>query len=90
MNYTETTELKLFMENKKVKRVWMPAATGTMYPPVKIPEEKRYLPAFAWFADIRPKNKDDIFLWKAKDESKMLKKSTQKKVPLQKLDQLKE
>ena len=89
MNYTETTELKMFLENKKVKKVWMPAATGTMYPPLKIPESKRYLPAFAWFDYIRPKDKDDVFVWRDKDEKNMLVKTVQKKMPIQKLEDIK-
>lgn len=89
MNYTETTHLKMFMENKKVKRVWMPAATGTVYPPIKIPESKRYLPAFAWFDYVRPKDKDDVFVWRTKDEKDILKKTVQKKMPTQKLDSIK-
>ena len=88
MNYTETTELKLYMENKKVVKVWMPAATGTMFPPLKIPENKRYLPAFAWFDYIRPKDKDDVFLWRGKDEKDILKKTEQKKMPIQSLNNI--
>lgn len=88
MNYTETTELKLYLENKKVKKIWMPAATGTMYPALKIPPEKRYLSGFAWFDNIRPVDKDDIFEWRGKSEEQVLKKTETKAVPLQQLNKI--
>ncbi len=88
MNYTETSHLKMFLENKKMKKIWMPAGTGTLYPPINIPNDKRYLPAFAWFDNIRPKNKDDIFEWIGKDEQYLLKKSEEKIVPLQNLQDI--
>ncbi len=89
MNYTETPEMNIFMKNKKVDKVWMQTPSGTMYPPFAIPEDKRYLPSFAWFDYIRPKNKDDIFGWKSKKEDQMLKKTEKKHVPKQSLDNLK-
>lgn len=85
MNYTETTDLTIFMEEKKVTKIWMPAATGTMYPVLLIPEEKRYLQNFAWFDYIRPVDKDDVFEWRAKDAKNVLKKTESRNVPLQKL-----
>lgn len=89
MNYTETPEMNIFMKNKKVDKVWMQTPSGTMYPPFAIPEDKRYLPSFAWFDYIRPKNKVDIFGWKSKKEDQMLKKTEKKHVPKQSLDNLK-
>lgn len=64
----------------------MPAATGTMFPALKIPEEKRYLKGFAWFDYIRPVDKDDIFEWRGKNSENVLQKSTTKMIPLQRLD----
>lgn len=89
MNYTETTELRLYMENKKVKKIWMPAASGTMYPAMKVPAEKRYLSGFAWFDYIRPLNKDDIFEWRGKSAKNILKKSETRVIPIQKLNNIK-
>lgn len=89
MNYTETPEMNIFMKNKKVDKVWMQTPSGTMYPPFALPDDKRYLPSFAWFDYIRPKNKDDIFGWKSKKEDQMLKKTEKKHVPKQSLDNLK-
>ena len=86
MNYTETPELNMYMRNKKVHKIWMQAPTGTMYPPFAIPPDKQYLSGFAWFDYIRPKNKDDIFEWRAKSKDKELKKTEKRVVPKQRLE----
>ena len=64
LNYTETTELKIFLENGKMQRIWMPKADGTLYPMGQIPPDKKRLPGYAWYDYIRPLSKDDIFIWK--------------------------
>lgn len=89
MNYTETTELKMFMKERKLHKIWMPAATGTLYPLTMIPRDKLYLENFAWFDYIRPLNKDDIFVWRPKKAGTELKVSVRRKAPLQTLDQIK-
>jgi hypothetical protein len=37
-----------------------------MYPPNQIPAEKKRLDGFAWYNDIRPMNRRDIFVWRPK------------------------
>ena len=88
MNYTETPELNLYMVDKKVDKIWMATPTGVMYPPIAIPEDKRYLAGFAWFDYIRPKDKDDIFEWRSKKKEQVLKKTEKKVVPRQNLGDL--
>lgn len=66
LNYTETAELRMFMENRKMKKIWMPKAEGTLYPMSQIPPEKKFLPDYAWYDYIRPRNRYDIFNWRAK------------------------
>ena len=73
LNYTETTELRMFMEDRKMQKIWMPKAEGTLYPMSQIPPEKKHLPGFAWFDYIRPLSKQDIFVWRAKKEGTALK-----------------
>lgn len=85
MNYTETTDMKMYMANRKVERIWMPTSSGTMFPDLKIPSDKRYLAGFAWFDYIRPRDKHDIYEWRAKDSKNVLKKTAPRTVPLQKL-----
>ena len=76
LNYTETTELKLFMKDRKMEKIWMPASTGVIYPIVMIPPNRLYLSNFAWFDYIRPLNKDDIFVWRPKKSGTELKALT--------------
>lgn len=90
MNYSETTDLTIFMQDKKVSKIWMPAANGNMYPPDKIPSDKRFLKNFAWFDYIRPLDRYDIFNWRSKDAKDILSKSDTKQVPLQSLSAIKE
>ena len=73
LNYTETTELRMFMENRKMKKIWMPKAEGTLYPMSQIPPEKKFLPGYAWFDYIRPVSQKDIFVWRPKKEGTELK-----------------
>lgn len=89
MNYSESTELIIYMKDKKVQKIWMPAATGTVYPELMIPAEKRYLSRFAWFDYIRPTDRYDIFQWRSKSDKNVLKKTERREVPLQKLNKLK-
>ena len=89
LNYTETTELKLYMKDRKMEKIWMPASTGVIYPIVMIPANRLYLSNFAWFDYIRPLNKDDIFLWRSKKSGTELKASYKRKAPVQSLDQFK-
>lgn len=90
MNYSETTDLTIFMENRKVNKIWMPKANGNMYPPDMIPSEYRYLKNFAWFDYIRPVDKYDIFNWRAKDAKNILTQTETKNVPLQRLNNVKD
>ncbi len=68
-NYQESSELKMFLENRKLQSVWTPKTTGTMYPLNQIPAERRHLPGFAWFDYVRPRDRHDIFVWRPKKAS---------------------
>ena len=65
-NYQETTELRMYLKDRKLESVWTPKTSGTMYPLNQIPADRRHLPGFAWYDTIRPLNRDDIFHWRAK------------------------
>ena len=67
-NYQETTELRMFLENQKLKSVWTPKTQGTMYPINQIPADRKHLKGFAWYDEIRPKDRWDIFVWKPKNK----------------------
>ncbi len=79
LNYTETSELKMLMENGKMKKIWMPKAEGTLYPMSQIPPEKKQLDGFAWFDYVRPLSKEDIFVWRGKKKGTEMKATPNRK-----------
>lgn len=85
LNYTETSQMRMFMENRKMKKIWMPKAEGTLYPMSQIPPDKKYLPNYAWFDYIRPLDKDDIFEWRGKKKGTELKQEKRRQAPLRTL-----
>jgi hypothetical protein len=89
MNHVESSQMKMYLRNRKVDKIWMPASTGTMYPLPMIPADVRFLSNFAWFDYIRPLNKDDIFNWRGKKAGTELKQSVLREAPRQRLDDVK-
>lgn len=84
----ETSELRMFLENRKMQRIWTPASEGVMYPMSQIPPTKRYIEGFAWFDYIRPVSKDDIFLWRGKKKGTELKPQKRRVAPTKQLSQI--
>lgn len=75
MNTSETSLLNLYLKERKLdKMVMSPQSTGILYPMDQLPPDKMRLSNFAWFDYIRPKNKNDLFIWKEKEVSMQLKK----------------
>jgi len=67
LNYTETDTMKMYLSpERKLERIWMPKAQGTLYPMTQIPPTQYQLDCFAWFESLRPVSKDDIFVWRGK------------------------
>lgn len=81
LNYTETPLLKMFLENRRMKRIWMEKPTGTLYPMTQIPPSKYFLDRYAWFDYIRPLNKEDIFNWRPKKAGTELKEQKRRTPP---------
>jgi len=74
MDYTESSKLKLRLEKGRLKDgTFIGKTTGTGYPLDQIPAGKEKLDSFAWFDNLRPKAKEDIFDWQEKDEASRLK-----------------
>ena len=88
LNHTETSLLKMYVKERKVDRIWMPAATGVMYPIPLIPSNMYYLENFAWFDYIRPIDRYDIFEWRPKKAGSELKESVRHSAPKQKLSDI--
>ena len=83
MNISETSQLSMFIENRKLKKMIMsPKSNGTLYPMSQIPSDKKRLDNFAWFDYVRPLSKNDIFIWRGKGAGQELKKSTRGAAPL--------
>lgn len=85
LNYTETSLMKMYLENRKMKKIWMPKAEGTLYPMSQIPPDKKLLPSFAWFDYVRPLDKDDVFNWRPKKQGSELKEVKRREIPVRAL-----
>ncbi len=84
MNYTETDTMRLYLlPDRQLERIWTSKHVSDMYPMTQIPPEKYKLPEFAWFEDLRPRNKDDIFEWRGKKDGEKLKPSSSQQPPTQ-------
>ncbi len=88
LNRMQTSELRMYMKDRKMNRIWSAPANGTMYPLKLAPEDQLFLKNFAWFDYIRPKNKDDIFVWKSKGEGLKLRETIRRQAPLQTLSEI--
>ena len=83
MNVSESSELNVYLENRKLKKMVMkPQSSGTLYPMDQLPPEKMKLENFGWFDYVRPLNKKDIFHWRGKKAGQELKKNVRGNVPL--------
>ena len=83
-NFLTTARMRLFMENKKVKRIWAgPASDGKVYPIGTAPAQHTRLGGFAWFDYIRPLSKDDLMQWRGKHDGSQLKDKPRRQAPRQ-------
>lgn len=88
LNYLETDTMRMFLsEARKLEKIRTSKFAGTAYPINQIPLGKDKLESFAWFEELRPIDKDDIFNWRGKDDDKKLKIISRQKAPLQRLDE---
>ena len=84
-NYTETSKLRMFMQDRKFRRLWSPSAEGCIYPIGVAPQDRTRLEGFAWFDYIRPLDKYDLFEWRGKRKGTELKPTIRREPPLQKI-----
>ena len=89
MNHSETSLMRMFMENKKLQKIWTREISGTFYPLAFTTKDNMYLGNFAWFDYMRPKDKDDIFVWRDKTAGTKLSKTVRRAVPFQSLKNIK-
>ena len=90
-NYIEAAKLRAYIEKRKLQRlVVFPAPQCSTYPLGQAPLEKTRLKGFAWFSDIRPRDKNDLFEWRAKKDADKLKAIPRRRPPMQTLKRLTE
>ena len=86
LNYLETDTMRMYLgAARKLDKIWTNKFTSTMYPITQVPPAKYKLPNFAWFEDLRPKDKNDIFVWRSKSSGTELKSIKRHEAPLQSL-----
>ncbi len=86
LNYLETDTMRMYMApGRQMEKIWTNKFTSTLYPMTQIPPAKYKLPNFAWFDDLRPKDKNDIFVWRGKAKGMEIKNIKRHEAPLQKL-----
>ena len=84
LNNLETDTLRMYMTpQRQLDHIWTNKFTSVMYPMTQIPPTKYKLSNFAWFDDIRPKDKNDIFVWRGKAKGTELKNIKRHEAPLQ-------
>jgi lipopolysaccharide export system protein LptA len=86
LNYLETDTMRMYLgAARKLDKIWTNKFTSTMYPITQVPPAKYKLPSFAWFEDLRPTDKNDIFVWRGKSSGTELKSIKRHEAPLQSL-----
>lgn len=88
LDHTETDTLRMyFSEERQVEKIWTSKHTSVMYPMTQIPPDKYKLQEFAWFEELRPVDKDDVFNWRGKGEESQLKIIQRAPAPVQTFDE---
>ncbi len=65
VNRAECSNMVIYLKDRMVNKINMQVSpTGTMSPIILVPDEQQRLDGFYWLEIFRPKNKNDIFLWK--------------------------
>lgn len=88
LNYLETDTLRMYLSpERQLERIWASKHEGTLYPMSQIPTGRDRLDVFAWFADLRPRDKDDLYEWRGKKAGEGLVARKRPEAPLQKLEE---
>ncbi|MDD6472752.1 MAG: OstA-like protein [Bacteroidales bacterium] len=81
LDYSEGSFLRMKVRERKMERgAFIGKANGVMYPLEQVPADRKHLPSFVWLDYIRPKDKNDIFVWREKKAGEHLQKSDRKPV----------
>lgn len=84
LNYMETDTMRMYLTpERQLSKIWANKSVGTFYPITQVPPSRQKLPNFAWFDDLRPIDKNDIFVWRGKKKDQQLKTVKRHTAPLQ-------
>ena len=62
MNKAESSDLIIFLENRKVRKIrFITQPAATLYPLKDAPDADKFLRGFKWFGELRPVSANDIF-----------------------------
>jgi len=65
VNVSESSELTIYLEENKVEKIFFKSKPdATLFPTQQLPDDKKELKGFRWLIELRPKDKNDIFIWK--------------------------
>ena len=84
MNVAKSSKISVNIKGKKIDQIlFTKKPDGNMYPVFDIINQKRFLKDFEWRDQLRPKTKDDIFIWESAiiQLQDKLKKRLQKSIP---------
>ncbi len=86
-DYTETDTMRMYMTPlRQLEKIWLSKSNGTLTPMTQIPNDRLKLPHFEWFADVRPKNKDDIFRVAARKSAATVRNAQVAPPPMQRIE----
>lgn len=86
LNYTETDTMRMFVSaERKLERIWMPKAEGTLYPMSQIPPNQYKLDVFQWYDYMRPRDQHDLYEWRPKQGDAVVKPQRRQAPPIQQL-----
>ena len=82
--YMETARINvIYNDEGQLDSLRTPAGDGMMYPLGMAPDNHTFLPNFAWFDYIRPRDKYDLFEWRPKRAGSELKFVARRQAPVQ-------
>ena len=65
VNKADCSDMLIYLDSSKVKQIsLLNKPDATLYPIKELPPMELRLKDFAWFGELQPKTKEDIFEWK--------------------------
>ena len=65
INTSESSSLRIYLKDNKVEKIQFKAKPdATLYPIKDMPEDKKLLKGFRWLKNLKPIDKNDIFIWR--------------------------